>query len=106
MIYRSGWCQDYADANNFLYDVFRSTSSQNDTGFNNASFDELVDEARTLTDVEARTELYIEAEEILSVEDAAITSIYWYTTNQLIKSYVEFSKSIVGQENYSRWDIN
>lgn len=105
MIYRSGWCQDYSDANNFLFDVFRSTSSQNDTGFNNADFDALIDEARTLTDIDAREELYIQAEELLVLEDVAIAPVYWYATTQLIKPNVEFTKSIVGQENYSRWDI-
>jgi oligopeptide transport system substrate-binding protein len=106
MIYRSGWCQDYSDANNFLYDVFYSKSSQNDVGFSNAEYDALVDEARLESDVDTRRELYVQAEEILVDEVAAIAPIYWYTVNELIKPYVEESVSVTGNQTYYDWDIN
>jgi oligopeptide transport system substrate-binding protein len=106
MIYRSGWCQDYSDANNFLYDVFYSKSSQNDPGFNSPEYDALVEQARTETDTEVRRELYAQAEEILVVDQAGIVPIYWYTTNQILKPYVEYSKSVTGNEIYDNWDIN
>jgi oligopeptide transport system substrate-binding protein len=106
MIYRSGWCQDYADANNFLYDVFYSQSSQNDPGFNSPEYDALVEQARTETDTEVRRELYVQAEQILVVDQAGIVPIYWYTTNQILKPYVEYSKSVTGNEIYYNWDIN
>ncbi|HEX2623152.1 MAG TPA: peptide ABC transporter substrate-binding protein, partial [Phototrophicaceae bacterium] len=76
MIYRAGWCQDYADANNFDFDVFYSKSSQNDPGFNNADYDALVEQARLESDTEARRELYAQAEEILVADQAAIIPVY------------------------------
>jgi oligopeptide transport system substrate-binding protein len=106
MIYRSGWCQDYGDANNFAFDVFHSSSSQNDTGFSNEAFDELVVAAQQTTDVEERRELYAQAEEILVDEQAAIIPVYWYTENQITQPYVERTYSVVGQERYEKWDIN
>jgi oligopeptide transport system substrate-binding protein len=106
MIYRSGWCQDYADANNFLYDVFYSQSSQNDPGFSSPEYDALVEQARTETDTEVRRELYAQAEEILVVDQAAIAPIYWYTTNQILKPYVEYTVSVTGNETYYNWDVN
>jgi oligopeptide transport system substrate-binding protein len=106
MIYRSGWCQDYSDANNFLYDVFYSKSSQNDPGFNSPEYDALVEQARTETDTEVRRELYAQAEEILVVDQAGIVPIYWYTTNQILKPYVEYTKSVTGNQAYFNWDIN
>jgi oligopeptide transport system substrate-binding protein len=106
MIARSGWCQDYPDANNFLYDVFHSASTQNDPGFSNAEFDALVEQARVLTDVQERTDLYAQAEEILVYDQAGITPIYWYTTNQVTRPYVERTYSIVGDEAYESWDIS
>jgi len=106
MIYRSGWCQDYSDANNFLYDVFYSQSSQNDVGFANEAYDALVEEARLESDVDARRALYVQAEEILVDEVAAIAPIYWYTVNELVKPYVEFSASVTGNQTYYDWDIN
>jgi oligopeptide transport system substrate-binding protein len=105
MMYRSGWCQDYGDANNFLYDVFYSQSSQNDPGFNSPEFDALVEQARVETDLDVRRELYAQADQILSADVAGIAPIYWYTENQLTKPYIERTYSVVGTENYSNWDI-
>jgi oligopeptide transport system substrate-binding protein len=106
MIYRAGWCQDYADANNFDFDVFYSKSSQNDPGFNNADYDALVEQARLESDTEARRELYAQAEEILVADQAAIIPVYWYTTNQLIKPYVEYTVSVTGNQAYFNWDVS
>jgi oligopeptide transport system substrate-binding protein len=106
MIWRSGWCQDYSDANNFAYDVFFSQSSQNDPGFFNDEFDALVEQARTSDDPEERLELYAQAEEILSDEQAGVAPIYWYTENELHKPYVERAVSITGSQAYYLWDIN
>ncbi len=105
MAYRSGWCQDYSDANNFLYDVFYSKSSQNDTGFEDAEFDKLVEQARLETDVDLRRDLYAQAETILVVDYAAIAPVYWYTRNLLIKATVERAVSITGNEAYYLWDV-
>jgi oligopeptide transport system substrate-binding protein len=106
MIYRSGWCQDYADANNFLYDVFYSESSQNDPGYVSEAFDALVDEARLETDQARRLELYAQAEQQFIVEDAGIAPIYWYTTNQLVKPYVEATVAVTGNQAYYNWDVS
>lgn len=104
-IARAGWCQDYSDANNFLFDVFHSESSQNDVGFSNAEYDALVEQARTETDIAVRTDLYAQADEIFSFTDAGVAPIYWYTTNQLIRAGVERPLTITGNEAYYLWDI-
>lgn len=104
-IFRYGWCADYPDANNFLYDVFRSDSANNDTNWVNAEFDALIDQARVSTDAAERLDLYAQAEDIFIVQDAAIAPIYWYVTRQLTKPYVERTYAIIGQERYERWDI-
>jgi len=105
-IYRSGWCQDYPDANNFLFDVFHSESSQNDPGFSDPEYDALIEQARVSTDTAERTELYAQAEEILVDRDAGIIPIYWYTTNQLTRPYVERTYSIIGDQAYEVWDVD
>lgn len=105
-VYRAGWCQDYSDTNNFLYDVFYSASSQNDTGFVNAEFDALVDEARTTADTDARRELYAQAENILVNEVAAIAPTHWYTLNLLVKPGVERAPSTTGNEAYYLWSVS
>ncbi|MBZ0300231.1 MAG: peptide ABC transporter substrate-binding protein [Anaerolineae bacterium] len=104
-LYRSGWCQDYPDADNFLRGVFRSDSQQNDPNFVNADFDALVDEARLATDTEERRALYAQAEEILSVDQVGMIPIYWYTAVQMTKPYIERTYSVVNREAYENWNI-
>jgi oligopeptide transport system substrate-binding protein len=106
MAARAGWCQDYADANNFDYDVFFSQSTQNDPNFNNADYDALIEQARTETDTDVRRDLYAQAEEILVFDQAAIAPIYWYTTNNLVRPGVEFVVSVTGGEAYYLWDVS
>ncbi len=105
-IYRAGWCQDYPDTNSYVYDVFYSGSSQNDTGFVNEEFDQLVTDARTLLDNAERQAMYARAEEILSDEQAAIAPIYWYALALMVKPDVERAASVTGNEAYYLWDVN
>lgn len=105
MAYRAGWCQDYSDANNFMYEVFGSWSEFNYAGFADETYDELVTQARTLTDENERRELYAQAEEILVDEVAAIAPIYWYVTNELSRPEVERTYSITGNQYYYKWDL-
>ncbi|MBL8146042.1 MAG: oligopeptide ABC transporter substrate-binding protein OppA, partial [Anaerolineae bacterium] len=102
---RAGWCQDYSDANNFLFDVFHSQSSQNDPGFANDEYDALVEQARTETDTAIRRDLYAQAEEIFVLQEAGIAPIYWYALNLLVKPNVERAPSVTGNEAYYLWDI-
>lgn len=102
-IYRAGWCQDYSDANNFMYDVFFSASSQNDTGFVNEAYDALVAEARVEADTANRVNLYSQAEQILVNEQAAIAPIYFYNLQLLVKPGVERAPSVTGNEAYYLW---
>jgi oligopeptide transport system substrate-binding protein len=105
-LFRSGWCQDYPDADNFDRGVFRSDASNNDPNFNSPEFDALVDQARLETDTEVRRELYAQAEDILSREETAIINVYWYTVVQLGKPYVERTYAVTGREAFEDWDIS
>jgi oligopeptide transport system substrate-binding protein len=105
-VWRAGWCSDYPDNHNFLYDVFHSSSNNNDTGWSNPEFDALVEEAAGLTDYDARIDLYAQAEEILIVEEAAILPIYFYSDVELTQPYVERTYSTGGDQRFEKWDIN
>jgi oligopeptide transport system substrate-binding protein len=105
-VWRAAWGSDYPDNHNFLYDVFHSSSLNNDTGWSNPAFDALVEEAATLSDNAARAELYAQAENILIYEDAAIIPIYFYSDVELTKPYVERTFSTGGDERYEKWDIS
>ena len=104
-IYRLGWCADYLDAHNYNSDVWRSTSSFNNTNWVSEEYDALVDEAVTLDDTEARRELYAAAENILVYEDAAISPIYWYTNVQMTKPNINRTFSVLFQDRYEKWDV-
>lgn len=104
-VWRAGWCSDYPDNNNFMFDVFHSTSQNNDTGFANPEYDALVEQAAQETDTATRIELYAQAEEILIEEEAAILPIYFYSQNEMTKPYVERTYALGGQQYFYNWDI-
>jgi oligopeptide transport system substrate-binding protein len=83
-----GWIADYVDPQNFLDIKFHSASANNETGYSNDEFDELIEEARTEQDEEARLALYQQAEEIL-VQDAPWLPLYHGKSNALVKPYVQ-----------------
>lgn len=105
-IWRAGWGADYPDASNFIGDVFRSTSNNNDTWFVSEELDALIDEAATLTDNDVRRELYAQAEQILVFEGAAVIPIYWGTKLNMTKPNIERTYSLQTGEHYYKWGIN
>jgi ABC-type oligopeptide transport system substrate-binding subunit len=75
-IYQLGWVADYKDPDNFLKALFHSNSEVNLGHFSNQEFDRLVDEAARLTDPEKRLLLYIQAEQILTEQEAGVIPLY------------------------------
>jgi len=104
-VWRAGWCSDYPDNNNFLFDVFHSSSTNNDTGWSNPEFDALVEQAAAETDTQTRIDLYAQAEDILITQESAILPIYFYSANEMTKPYVERTYSLGGQQYFYNWDI-
>jgi oligopeptide transport system substrate-binding protein len=104
-IWRLGWSLDYPDANNFLNEVFRSTSTNNHTLWVSEAFDKLVDDAAIESDTAKRTEMYAEAEEILVKEDAVMIPIYWYAGENVTKPYVA-PVFRAGEPDLYMWDVN
>jgi oligopeptide transport system substrate-binding protein len=110
-IYRLGWCSDYADANNFIREVFVKGGSANPAegggvNYENPAFEELVVAAAREQDPAKRVELYAQAEELFAKTDAVIAPIYWYTTVDVTKPYVTRTFGVGGQEAINKWDIN
>jgi len=105
-VFRAAWCSDYPDAHNFLFDVFESTSTNNDTGFSNAEFDALVAQAASETDLQTRKDLYAQAEQILVYEEAAIAPIYFYASLEMTKPYVERTYAQGSTQRFENWDIS
>ena len=60
-------------------DLWTTSGGNNDTGFSNARYDELIAAAKVETDSEKRLEMLREAEDIL-MDEMPILPIYYYTT--------------------------
>ena len=74
---RAGWGADYDDPMTFI-DLFTSTSGNNDSGWKNPAYDELVKKAYAETDPKARMGYIAEAEKML-MDEMVIMPLYYYT---------------------------
>ena len=83
---RAGWIGDYADPNTFL-DMFVTDGANNQTGWGNADYDRLIDEAAQEADSAKRMKLLHDAEAILMAE-LPVLPIYYYVSAQMISPYV------------------
>lgn len=85
-IARKGWIGDYADPNTFL-DMFVTDGEQNNTGWSNAHYDRLIEEAASERDPQRRLEMLAEAETII-MEELPILPIYFYVSKNMVQPYV------------------
>ena len=83
---RLAWSADFNDASNFL-DTLRAHSSNNDPGYANAAFDELLDAAAATADPGRRREL-LESSERLMLTDYPVVPLYFLVSKRMIKPYV------------------
>jgi len=93
----TGWCADYPDPENFADLLFHSGGEQNLSGYSNAELDALLEEARSMTDIEARLALYQDIEQFI-VDDMPVAFIVHQRPYYLItKPYVHgFKTSPIG----------
>jgi oligopeptide transport system substrate-binding protein len=104
-VWNLGWCLDYPDAHNFLFDVMHSSVIDNGTGFRSEEFDALLEEAQGLTDNEARSALYARAEEILTNEVAALIPYRYNNSSRLVKPNVDRPLGATVTQ-FELWTIN
>lgn len=83
---RQAWIADYIDPNSFI-DLFVSDNENNQTGWANAEYDRLVEEAEVEEDVEKRLQLMYQAEEILT-DEMPLVPIYFYYSKNLVRPHV------------------
>jgi oligopeptide transport system substrate-binding protein len=75
-IARHGWLGDYVDPMTFL-DLWVTGGGNNDAGYSNPKYDELVNGAKVEADVNKRWDMMKQAEDIL-MEDMPIIPLYFY----------------------------
>ncbi len=84
---RAGWIADYNDPNTFL-DMFMSGNANNQTGWANPRYDELLRLAAAEGDPPKRMALLQEAETLL-LDEQPILPIYFYVSKNLVHTHVK-----------------
>jgi oligopeptide transport system substrate-binding protein len=74
---RSTWVGDYNDPNTFM-DMFVTGGGNNETGWSNAHYDELIAAAAREVDKEKRFKIFQEAEKLLVSGEMPICPLYYY----------------------------
>jgi oligopeptide transport system substrate-binding protein len=87
-MFLTGWIADYPDPQNFLDQLFRTGSGENEGEYSNASVDALLAEARQERDPSKRVQLYQQAERAI-LEDGAAIPLFHSTRYVLVKPYVK-----------------
>ena len=86
-VVRLAWSADFNDASNFL-DTLRVHSSNNDPGYVNPAFDEMLDQAAGSADPTRRREL-LERSERLMLSDYPLVPLYYFVSKRLVKPYLQ-----------------
>lgn len=98
-IVRGSLSGDFYDPKNFM-DVFRADNGNNRTGWANAEYEALIQQAEQTSDQSKRFALFQQAEAILLAE-APIMPIYTYTSNALVaESVKEWHNNIMDYWSY------
>lgn len=95
----TGWGPDYNDPNTFL-DLWVTDGGNNQTGFSNERYDELIDLAAKETDLEKRESYFIECEQIIA-DQLPIGPAFWRAS-----SYACSDKIKGGMHRSTFQDIN
>jgi oligopeptide transport system substrate-binding protein len=86
MVSRRSWIGDYLDPNTFL-DMYVTGGDNNNTGFSNAEYDQIIADAAKEADQDKRRTLLERAERIL-MDELPIIPIYYYVSRNMVKPHV------------------
>ncbi len=84
---RAGWIGDYVDPNTFL-DLWVTDGGNNRTGWSNAEYDTLINQASRTLNSNSRFEIFRQAESLL-MQESPIIPIYFYRSKTLIQPTVQ-----------------
>lgn len=83
----TSWGADYPDPDNFV-SVFLSRAGNNRTTWKNTAYDDLVMKARVTLDPRVRSDLYLQAQALLTEKEAAVIPLFYEPNMALVKSRV------------------
>jgi oligopeptide transport system substrate-binding protein len=103
--YRMGWVMDYSDAENLLNVVYHPDSPFQYTFWDDETYRELVDQALVEFDPAARTELWVQAEDILVTDYVSIIPIFHYDRNAIVQPGITSEYPPFGSPKYAFWTL-
>jgi ABC-type oligopeptide transport system substrate-binding subunit len=84
---RNAWGQDFPHPDNQLRDLFATGAGNNNNGYSNPAFDELLNKGAAELDPAKSEAFYHEAQKLV-VDDAAVLFLRFYVTRYLVPSHV------------------
>jgi oligopeptide transport system substrate-binding protein len=87
-MYMNSWGADYPDPDNFV-SVFLGDSGNNRTEWKNATYDKLVEDARSTQDPAVRLSKYTQAQRILEEDDAIVLPLFYEPNMALVRGRVK-----------------
>jgi ABC-type oligopeptide transport system substrate-binding subunit len=105
-IWRSGWCSDYPDENNWVHEVFNADVGANQLRRESGKFDELTTAAGKSQDPAERAELYFQAEEELALNEVAYAPIYHYSYVNVTKPWLVRNFPPLGGNDFFNWTLD
>jgi oligopeptide transport system substrate-binding protein len=98
--FRAGWIGDFNDPYTF-FELLRSDYGLNDTGFDSAEYDRLLDLAGREIDLDVRKRHLQQAEELL-LEHMPVIPIFYYVSKHLVKPHVTGWQPNVMDHHYTK----
>ncbi|MBK8046964.1 MAG: peptide ABC transporter substrate-binding protein [Anaerolineales bacterium] len=105
-MWRLGWGADYPDENNWVYEVFHCTDSQNRPCAECTEADELAKAAGRETDSAKRIEMYRQVEEMMFGDEVRVAPYYHRGFTILAKPYIERAYPAFAPPNWDTWRVN
>ncbi len=99
-LFRMGWCADYPDANNFLYDGFHPEQGSNFVRWKNQRYAQITEQAQQESNEQKRQQLYQLAEIILNQDETVILPLYFSSATYLVKPRIKnwYAMAFGGQQ--------
>jgi oligopeptide transport system substrate-binding protein len=104
-MWRLGWGADYPDENNFVYEVFHCTDSQNRPRAACTEADELAKAAGRETDPAKRIEMYRQVEQMMFGDEVRVAPYYHRGFTILTKPYIERAYPTFAPINWDTWRV-
>ena len=82
-VFRAGWGADYPDPDNFMK-LFTSNSGNNHGRWKNPRYDQMLELAARELDAKKRSQIYDDAQKLLTETDVAIVPLYWKAESTML----------------------